>query len=127
MNIQTGKALPPSDGSTAARSAPLSGTHTTAESAAAPPQSATPPANTTGATQPPAVDAARQIARQINDFLKSSASEVQFTVDGESDRVVVRIVDTQTNKVIRQMPSEEMLAVSKSLDKLTGLLIQQKA
>ena len=47
-------------------------------------------------------------------------------VDSESDRVVVRIVDTQTKQTIRQIPSEEMLAISKSLDQLTGLLIQQK-
>ena len=72
-------------------------------------------------------EALRQVAQEVNDFLKSSQSNLQFVVDDESKKVVVRIVDSETKQVIRQMPSEEMLAISHSLDKLAGLLIQQKA
>ena len=121
MDIQIGKASPPPDGSTAARAAPQSGA-SAAGTAVAPP----PPPQAAVAAQPASINAARQIASQINEFLKSTASDVQFSVDGESDRVVVRVVDTQTQKVIRQMPSEEMLAISKSLDQMSGLLIKQK-
>jgi flagellar protein FlaG len=39
----------------------------------------------------------------------------------------VRIVDSQTKEVIRQIPSEEMLAISKYMDQMSGKLIQQKA
>ncbi len=126
MNIQIGKVTPPSDGSTAVRAGPSSGSNV-ATAAAPPPRAAIPAAQTTATAQALNIDAARQVASQINDFLKSSAAEMQFSVDSESDRVVVRIIDTATNQVIRQMPSEEMLAISRSLDKLTGLLVQQKA
>ena len=126
MNIQTGKVSPPSDGSTTARSAPLSGTNTNAAPAAAPHRAETPASPTISTTQPQDINATRQIANQINEFLKSSGSEVQFTVDSESNRVVVRIIDGETKEVIRQVPSEEMLAISNSLDRMTGLLIQQK-
>jgi len=79
------------------------------------------------AQAPTGSDAIKQIARQINDFLQSTSSNIQFMVDAESSKVVVRIVDSQTKQLIRQIPSEEMLAISKSLDQMSGLLIKQKA
>ncbi|MGQ2967046.1 flagellar protein FlaG, partial [Methylophilus sp.] len=42
-----------------------------------------------------------------------------------SDRIVVKVVDTETQKVLRQIPNEEVLAISKTLDKLRGLVIRQ--
>ena len=76
---------------------------------------------------PPGAEAAQQAARRINEFLKSSSAAVEFVVDGQSNRVVVRVVDSATGQLIRQMPSEEMLAISHALDRVTGLLLEQKA
>ncbi len=73
------------------------------------------------------VEAAKQAVARINEFLKSSAANVEFTVDAASDRVVVRVVDSETHQLIRQMPSEETLAISRALDRLSGLLLAQKA
>ena len=128
MNIQIGKVPPPSDGATATRATPLSGSHTSdgTDNAVAAPHTA-PPKAQPPAAQSTSIESAKQVARQINDFLRSASSDVQFEVDNESSEVVVRVVDSQTKQVIRQMPSEEMIAISKSLDKMTGLLVQQKA
>jgi flagellar protein FlaG len=41
--------------------------------------------------------------------------------------MVVRVVDTATDQVIRQIPSEVALAISQSLEKLQGLLVRQQA
>jgi flagellar protein FlaG len=98
----------------------------TAETAAPQPQSAPKPAVQT-TEPPPSAEAIRQAARQINEFLKSSAAAIEFSVDSQSDKVIVRIVDPQTKEVIRQLPSEEMIAISKSIDRMTSLLLHQKA
>lgn len=37
------------------------------------------------------------------------------------------MIDRQTKEVLRQMPSEEALAIAHALDKLQGLMIKQKA
>lgn len=121
MDIQLGTASLPALGSTVTRAAPAPGANGTGESASAPPPPPTP------AQQPLSSEGLQQVVRQINDFLKSSASNVEFTLDSRSDKVVVRIVNTQTNQLIRQIPSEEMLAISQSLDQMTGLLLQRKA
>jgi len=52
---------------------------------------------------------------------------VSFSIDKDTHGTVVKIVDTDTNKVIRQIPSEEMLQMAKALDKFTGLLMKQQA
>jgi len=70
---------------------------------------------------------AMQAAARINEFLKSSAANVEFTVETASNRVIVRIVESTTHKVIRQMPTEETLAISHALDQMIGLLFAQKA
>ena len=115
MNIQFNTTPPPATGSRD----PVS------------PQPRPAPEPATQAAQTPAApasaEAVKQAARQINDFLRSSASDVEFSVDDESSHVVVRVVDSQTKQVIRQMPSEEMLAISHSLDQMTGLLLRQQA
>ncbi|MES2407352.1 MAG: flagellar protein FlaG [Pseudomonadota bacterium] len=73
-----------------------------------------------------AVDLKRSIDA-INKFLKPVASNIEFSIDQDSGRTLVKVVDTDTNTVIRQTPSKEVLAIAKELDKLQGLLIREKA
>ena len=63
----------------------------------------------------------------INRFLKPIASSIRFSVDEDSGRTLVKVIDTDTNDVLRQFPSNETLQISKDLDKLQGLLIKEKA
>lgn len=76
---------------------------------------------------PASAEVAKQAAARINEFLRSSAANVEFTVDAASNRVIVRVVDSETHQLIRQMPTEETLAISHALDRLSGLLLAQKA
>jgi flagellar protein FlaG len=90
---------------------------------------ATPPMNPVVAAKlaPPEPHKAAQAAKEINDFLKSASAGIEFQIDNQSDRVIVRVVDTETKQLIRQVPSEEMVAISHALDRMTGLLLAQKA
>ena len=119
---QLGNVQPPVVAPTTGRTAPSSGVNPTSEAKAAPAQS-------TAATAAPATnDEVRQAAKQVNAALKATASsDLQFSVDDDNKDVVVRVVDSQTKELIRQIPSEEMVAISKAMDNLSGLLVQQKA
>ncbi|MNR96008.1 flagellar protein FlaG [compost metagenome] len=80
--------------------------------------------------QPDAAQAQSQLGaalQSINKALQALSSNLEFTVDSDSNRTVVKVVDQQTKEVIRQMPSLEALEISKALDKLQGLLVKQKA
>ena len=40
---------------------------------------------------------------------------------------MVKIIDSATKEVIRQVPSQEMLAIAKALDSIKGLFVKQSA
>ena len=48
-------------------------------------------------------------------------------LDPDTRAVVVRLIDRQDNRVLRQVPSPEMLAIAKALDRMQGMLLQSRA
>lgn len=62
----------------------------------------------------------------INRFLENN-SEVEFSIDDHSGLSVVKVIDTETKQVLRQLPSEESLEIAKNLNSMKGLLINSKA
>ena len=69
----------------------------------------------------------QQAIETINRKLQDSDQQLRFTVDHDSGRMVVRVIDTATNQTIRQIPSDVAIAISQSLEKLQGLLLRQRA
>lgn len=65
--------------------------------------------------------------KKLNELVAPALQTVQFTMDEESDRVIVQVVDTATDKVLRQIPNEEVLAFSKTLGRLQGLVVREQA
>jgi flagellar protein FlaG len=68
-----------------------------------------------------------QAVGHLNQTMKTRDSGLEFSVDEESHRTVVKVVDQQTKELIRQMPSAEALEISKALERVQGMLINQKA
>lgn len=76
---------------------------------------------------PPSAQALSKAVDSINEAMKNLSNRIEFTIDDDSKRQVVKVIDPDTREVIRQMPSEEALAIAKALDRLQGLLIKQQA
>ncbi|BBB66505.1 flagellar protein FlaG [Undibacterium sp. YM2] len=79
------------------------------------------------ASAPPEFDKVTKAVDDINKTIQSLSQSLEFSVEEHSNKVVVKVVDLQTKEVLRQIPSEEALEISRSLDKLQGLLIKQQA
>jgi flagellar protein FlaG len=79
--------------------------------------------------RPVAADGAQleAVVREANRTIAPLASNIVFSVDQESGRTVVKVVDSDTQELIRQIPSPEMLGISHELDRLQGLLLKHKA
>ena len=77
--------------------------------------------------QIPELDKADDAVKNINEALKSLSRNLEFSIDSDSNRSVVKVVDHETGEVIRQMPTPEALEIAKALDRVQGLLIHQKA
>ena len=65
--------------------------------------------------------------KQIQDVVKPSAQNLQISIDEDVNMTVVKVVDGESKKVIRQIPSEEVIEIAKALDKLQGLFVKQQA
>lgn len=95
--------------------------------AASKPASVEAPAEEEQQQQAPDAEQLSQAVESINTALQARSPELEFSVDSESERTVVKVIDRETREVIRQMPSEEALEIAKALDHLQSLLIRQTA
>jgi flagellar protein FlaG len=81
------------------------------------------------ATLPPAHDplTMNDAITAANKAMQLLSKGLEFSVDPDSKKVVVRLVDSETRQVIRQFPSEEILSIARSIDRMQGLLLNHKA
>ncbi len=61
----------------------------------------------------PAVDAAEisQAVNRINKIIQNIKRDLSFNLDEDSGRTVIRVVDSESGELIRQIPSDEVLAI----------------
>lgn len=72
----------------------------------------------------------KQAVEQGNSLLQMAKRNIQFEVDDATKEQVVKIVDSDSGEVLRQIPSEEMLMFIKRMQELEGLqgsVIQDRA
>ena len=102
---------------------------------------ATPAAEASSAPKQPVVPASAGVRQSQDQELLQSAGKVQqmlakaapnltFTVDQDSGRTVIKVVDPTTHEVLKQIPAEEILRMDKNLDqmiaRLKGLLVDRQ-
>ncbi len=68
-----------------------------------------------------------QAVERINDELGNIAQDLKISIDKETGKTIVKVIDTASQEVIRQFPTEEAVAIARSLDKVHGLLFEDKA
>jgi flagellar protein FlaG len=78
-------------------------------------------------TEQPSPEQVRAAVSASNEVVRAVQSRLQFVADETSGQMVVRVMDAESNELIRQIPSEEMLAISRAIERMQGLLIQGEA
>ena len=63
-------------------------------------------------------DAVRQAISDVESFLKVQNRDLAFSIDEDTARSVVTVIDGQSGDVIRQIPSEEVLALAERIQEL---------
>jgi flagellar protein FlaG len=70
----------------------------------------------------------REALTYVNRALQQSNKNLEFTVDGATERPIVKLIDSDTGEVIRQFPTEEALAISRAIgDFQQGVLLRKQA
>ena len=121
-NVTLPVSAPADRNTSAATSSPISSSVESAD--------ATPVDPTSTVQQPapvPTMAQLTQAVKEINKAMESMSQGLEFSVDSDSHRTIVKVVDQKTQEVIRQIPSKETLEIAKALDHWNGLLIKQQA
>lgn len=65
---------------------------------------------------------------KINDFVQQIQRDLQFSIDDESGKTVIKVIDSESKEVIRQIPEEFILEMARSLqDSHEGNLLEVEA
>lgn len=68
-----------------------------------------------------------QAVNQVNEYVQKLSRDLQFTVDEDSGRTVIKVLDSETKEIIRQIPPEELLRIATYLTDGGGLLLKVQA
>ncbi|HEX6736362.1 MAG TPA: flagellar protein FlaG [Azonexus sp.] len=69
--------------------------------------------------------AVREAVDNIQKFVAQSTRDITFSIDQDAG-FMVKVIDRTSQDVIRQIPSEEVVAIAQALDKLQGLFVRDK-
>ncbi|RLK51021.1 flagellar protein FlaG [Alkalispirillum mobile] len=64
---------------------------------------------------------------RINEFVQVVQRDLEFSIDEDTGRTVVKVFDSKNEELIRQFPPEEILAIAEQLEELRGLLVREQA
>lgn len=64
----------------------------------------------------------QEVIEVANAALKNANNSLQFQIDESLEQPIVSVVDQDSGEVIRQLPSEEIVRISRSIDSMRGVL-----
>jgi flagellar protein FlaG len=83
-----------------------------------------------GQSVPPTKDSSQpsneqleQVAENLNKHVQSLKRDLHFSVDDDTGETVIRVVDSQSQKTIRTIPSEEFLSIQQQFNQSVGMLL----
>jgi len=72
------------------------------------------------------IDILEAAVNRLNEFVTASERNINFSIDKETGKTVVKLTD-KDNNVLRQIPSEEVLRLLKNLEMNKGMIIEDHA
>jgi flagellar protein FlaG len=66
-----------------------------------------------------------RVIELMNDYVSSMQRDIKIKVDNDTGNIVVKVISEENGKVIRQIPSEEMLALAANMEELSGAFFDQ--
>jgi len=76
-----------------------------------------------GGTQQPAVES---VVKDLNDAVKMFNTNLSFSIDKDTGKTVIKVVDVATKEVIRQIPPDDVLRIAAHIKELLGILYDKK-
>ena len=85
------------------------------------------PSESVQASQKMSAEEVQVVLDKMNEFMGSGQHNLNFSIDKDTDDMIVKVMDTETKEVIRQFPSEETLKLAKHIEGMLGLILNEQA
>ncbi len=69
----------------------------------------------------------QEAADRMREFALNIDRDLEFKVDRDSGTMVIKVFDPETEELVRQIPNEDALSISKALESGLGFLIKAEA
>ena len=69
----------------------------------------------------------KEVVSELNNLVRDLHRELQFSIDDKSGETVIKVVDSKTDEVVRQIPSEEVVRLRQRLEDAAGAIFQGSA
>lgn len=66
------------------------------------------------------------IVKEANKALVAAQRELEFSVHEKTKDIIVRVINTETKEVIREIPPEKILDLVASILEMAGLLVDER-
>jgi len=63
---------------------------------------------------------------RTNHLMRAAAGNLRFRLEQDKDQARVGVIDSGSGALMRHIPSDEMLAIAKALDRMQGLMVNLK-
>lgn len=67
-----------------------------------------------------------QSVDELNGLVQELHRELHFSLDDGSGEVVVKVIDRETDEILREIPSEEVLRLREKLEEATGAIFSDR-
>ena len=72
------------------------------------------------------VEEIKELADSLNEYMDDLQTDLGFSINDKlNHQVIVEIKNRSTNELIKQIPSEELVAIREKMAELTGLLLDK--
>jgi len=68
----------------------------------------------------------KEISESLNSEMKMRSRDLQFSVDELTNRFLVTVLDKDSGKIVKQIPSDAILKVAHNLEALKGILFDDR-
>jgi flagellar protein FlaG len=79
------------------------------------------PFETQEAKQEATMQQVSQAVSDLNEYVQTVGRDLQFSIDEASGRTVIKVLDSESKDMIRQIPAEEVLVLARQLKEAEGL------
>ncbi|MBN1904140.1 MAG: flagellar protein FlaG [Deltaproteobacteria bacterium] len=66
------------------------------------------------------------ITELVDSYVRSIQKDIKIQVNSDTGDISVKVISEETGKVIREIPSQEMLALAARMEEISGVLFDQK-